>query len=125
MRSNHAGDPRPVLGTAKSEGIKSVDMAYEIWYDARMNNAPYNLTEEQLVLDPSSVRMFEVGTTSAKDLVAQLSDWSEDEVMRVLHGLSVLLRSPNCDTWVNYYPHRHLEEYALMALDTAMVWERG
>lgn len=125
MRSNHAGDPRPILGTAKSEGIKSVDMAYEIWYDACMNNPPYNLTEDELVLDPGSVRMFESGQITPGDLVEILSTFSEEEIERVLHSVACLVRSPNCDTWVNYYPHRKLQEYAFMALDTALVWERG
>lgn len=89
-------------------------------------NYPYNLTEDQIVLDPSSHRMLELGTVSMKDLMDDLvANYTDEEIQRITWSLGVLCNSPACTQWLDAFPEREMSDWALMALDTAMTWERG
>lgn len=96
---------------------------------------PYNLTPDQLVLDPSSWHL-RVRTphgsreTEFADLFNTLAEFNEDELRRVFHSLLALARSEQATNWLVVQTEMGMyrqepADFMLMALDTAVVWERG
>jgi hypothetical protein len=80
--------------------------------------APFNLTDEELVLDPATVKH---GPRSVHESLDWMTDTqtTEDEIERILRGAVVLyarLRGPDdCEPTITFS----------QCLDTAIIWERG
>lgn len=72
------------------------------------------------------MRMLERGDMTTKEYFRELADdYDEEELDRILWSVATLCRSEACDQWMNAIPDRKFEDWMLMALDTAMIWERG
>ncbi len=88
---------------------------------------PFGMDDtDQLVQDPSSPRRFEaLGLDIAEQLFADMRLSSPDELILLMWSVAALARSEACDQWLNAVPGRSLKDWAIMSLDTALVWSRG
>jgi hypothetical protein len=87
---------------------------------------PYDLTEDRLVLDSSSIRRLEAGQLEPADILGELYDRvTPDEIDRGLWSTGALI-AKGLEQWIgDGHMNRHPTDFVMMALDTAMVWERG
>ena len=86
----------------------------------------YGLTEKDLELERISLQDWKNGVLSYERLMEDFKNFeiTEEEFQRIF-VMAFRLTAARGPQWVNEAPGRMMADFIVMALDTAMVWERG